>query len=109
MDNTSFGADTLNSEHLKRDFDRLRTSLKDKLGNNAHEVLDRVTAYLDSSNLGARIDNLEDELSRLGGRLKDTSRDAAHRLETEVSAKPLASIAIAFGVGLLAASLIRRR
>jgi ElaB/YqjD/DUF883 family membrane-anchored ribosome-binding protein len=100
------------SEALKRDFSRLRSSLdsvKDKLGTNAHEVLDRVTDFLESTHLGARLDDVEDELSRLGSKIKDTSRDATARVESEITAKPLASIAIAFGIGLLAASLLRRR
>ncbi len=104
--------DTPDAESIKRDFAKLRSSLdsmRGRLGSNATEVLDRVTDFLDSSNLGARLDNVEDELSRLGGKLKDTGRDATARIESEISAKPLASIAIAFGVGLLAASLLRRR
>jgi ElaB/YqjD/DUF883 family membrane-anchored ribosome-binding protein len=100
------------TEALKRDFGRLRSSLdsvKDKLGTNAHDILDRVADFIDSTHLGARIDDVEDELSRLGTKLKDSGRDAAARVESEVTAKPLASIAIAFGIGLLAASLLRRR
>jgi ElaB/YqjD/DUF883 family membrane-anchored ribosome-binding protein len=101
-----------NPEDLKRDFSKLRAGLdglKDKLGSNAHEVLDRVSDFLESTHLGARLDDVEDEIARLGGKLKDSGRDAAARVESEVTAKPLASIAIAFGVGLLAASLLRRR
>jgi len=100
------------SAALKQDFSRLRSSLdsvKDKLGTNAHEVLDRVSEFLESTHLGARLDDVEDELSRLGSKIKDTSKDAAARVESEITSKPLASIAIAFGVGLLAASLLRRR
>jgi ElaB/YqjD/DUF883 family membrane-anchored ribosome-binding protein len=112
MDGTDTSNATPDPEMLKRDFAKLRASLdavKDKLGSNAHEVLDRVSAYLDSSSLGSRLDHIEDELTRLGGRLKDQGRDAAHKLEAEVTAKPLASVAIAFGIGLLAASILRRR
>ncbi len=112
MDDTNFSPDAPEAEALKRDFAKLRATLdavKDRLGENAHDVLDRVSAFLDQSSLSTRLDNIEEEITRLGGRLKDTGRDAAARLETEVSAKPLASVAIAFGIGLLAASLLRRR
>lgn len=112
MDDTGTNTCAPDTETLKRDFAKLRASLegvKDKLGGNAHEVLERVSAYLDTGNLGARLDNIEDELSKLGGKLKDTGREAATKLEHEVTAKPLASVAIAFGVGLLAASILRRR
>jgi ElaB/YqjD/DUF883 family membrane-anchored ribosome-binding protein len=117
MKHSDFTDDATNTaaketEALKRDFSRLRASLdtvKDKLGNNAHEILDRVADFIDSTHLGARLDDVEDELSRLGGKLKGSGRDAAARVESQVTAKPLASIAIAFGIGLLAASLLRRR
>lgn len=112
MDDTNFSPDAPEAEALKRDFVKLRATLdavKDRLGDNAHDVLDRVSAFLDQSSLSTRLDNIEEEITRLGGRLKDTGRDAAARLETEVSAKPLASVAIAFGIGMLAASMLRRR
>jgi ElaB/YqjD/DUF883 family membrane-anchored ribosome-binding protein len=117
MNDTDFTSDTPDTEagdtaELKRDFAKLRASLdavKDKLGTNAHDILDRVSDFIDSSHLGDRIDNIEDELTRLSGKLKDSGRDAAARVESEVTAKPLASIAIAFGIGLLAASMLRRR
>lgn len=112
MDGKDSSYDT---ETLKRDFTKLRASLdgmKDRLGSNAQEVLDRVASYLDSGKVSERLDGIEDELIRLGGRLgrlKESGRDAAHKLETEVTAKPLASVAIAFGIGLLASGMLRRR
>lgn len=112
MNDTDFTSETPDTAELKRDFAKLRASLdavKDKLGTNAHDILDRVSDFIDSSHLGDRIDNIEDELTRLGGKLKDSGRNAAARVESEVTAKPLASIAIAFGIGLLAASMLRRR
>lgn len=112
MKRTKSSTETPEAEELQRDFAKLRDSLdsvKDKLGDNAHEVLDRISSYLNSSHIGSRLDNIEDELSHLGGRLRDSGRDAAARLETEVTEKPLASVAIAFGIGLLAASMLRRR
>lgn len=118
MDDTDNGPDAAttdtqaDSAALKRDFARLRASLeavKDRLGGNAHEVLERVSAYLESGGLDTRLDKIEDELSKLGGKLKDTGRGAAAKLEAEVTEKPLASVAIAFGIGLLAANLLRRR
>ncbi len=111
MDQSYTDRKTPDTETLKRDFLHLRASLdavKDKLGENAHDILDRISAQLESGNLSARLGGIEDELAALGGRLKDTGRDAATKLEGRVSEKPLASIALAFGLGLLAASLLRR-
>jgi len=99
-------------EALKRDFETLRDNLdgfKDRLGGNAHEVLERISAYLGNAGLGGRLSDIEDELQRLGGKLKDSGRDAAAKLENKVTDQPLASVAIAFGIGLLAANLLRRR
>jgi ElaB/YqjD/DUF883 family membrane-anchored ribosome-binding protein len=112
MNNADTTPDTADTETLKRDFARLRANLdavKDKLGDNAHEVLERLSAHLSSHSLGARLDNIEDELSHLGNRLKDSGRDAAAKLETKVTDSPFTSVAIAFGIGLLAANLLRRR
>jgi ElaB/YqjD/DUF883 family membrane-anchored ribosome-binding protein len=112
MPRATKACEAADTETLKRDFDQLRSTLdsvKDRLGENAHDVLERISAYLDSGSLGARVDTIEDELSRLGGRLKDSGREAATKLEHEVTAKPLASVAIAFGIGLLAAGILRRR
>jgi len=116
MDDTETGPETghetPDTETLRRDFAKLRASLdavKDKLGGNAHEVLGRISDYLDNGTFGARLDDIEDELTRLGGKLKTSGRDAAAKLETKVTDRPLASVAIAFGIGLLAASLLRRR
>lgn len=114
MDETENGPETTaNDEALKRDFARLRANLeavKHKLGDNAHEILERVSAYLESGGgFGARLDDVEDQLAQLGDRLKESGRGAAARLEAEVTEKPLASVAIAFGIGLLAANLLRRR
>lgn len=110
MDQTSAGCNT-DTETLKRDFLHLRATLdtmKDKLGENAHDILDRISAQLESGNLSERLGGIEDELAALGSRLKDSGLDAASRLEGRVAEKPLASIAMAFGLGLLAASLLRR-
>lgn len=98
-------------DFLKQEFNRFRAELagaKDKLGDNAAEALEQISAYLNGNAMSSRIAALESELEYLTGKVKSTSRQAVGRLETEVSAKPLASIAIAFGVGVLAAQFFRR-
>jgi ElaB/YqjD/DUF883 family membrane-anchored ribosome-binding protein len=40
--------------------------------------------------------------------LKGTGKNAVTRLESEVGQRPITSIAVAFGVGLLAAQFFRR-
>ena len=97
-------------EHLKQEFNRFRAELagmNDKLSSNAAETLEQMSAYLDRGQLSSRVSTLEAELEHLAGRLKGTGKDAVAKLEHEVGARPLASLAVAFGVGALAAQLLR--
>ncbi|HTQ70484.1 MAG TPA: hypothetical protein VMH92_03210 [Acidocella sp.] len=103
---------SIDIDHLKQEFEKFRAGLGDtagKLGDNAHAALDQITEYLNGGSLHSRLASIEEELEHLGGKLKGGGKDAVARLETEVSARPLTSLAIAFGVGLLAAGFIRRR
>lgn len=103
--------ESIDLDYLKQEFNRFRSELsgvKDKLSGNAAEALDQMNSYLNGGNLSSRIASLENELEYLTGRLKGTGKEAVIKLEKEVGARPIASIAIAFGAGLLAAQLFRR-
>jgi ElaB/YqjD/DUF883 family membrane-anchored ribosome-binding protein len=103
--------EAMDLDFLKQEFNRFRAELygaKDKLGSGATEALDQISAYLNGSGLSSRIASLESELGYLTGKLKGTGKEAVTRIEKEVEQRPLTSIAIAFGVGLLAAQLFRR-
>ncbi len=103
--------DAIDLEFLKQEFNRFRSELsgvKEKLGGNASDALDQISAYLNGSGLSSRVASLESELEYLTGKLKGTGKDAVIKLEKEVGNRPLTSIAIAFGVGLLAAQFLRR-
>ncbi|GAN79997.1 protein-tyrosine phosphatase family protein [Acidocella aminolytica] len=102
---------SIDIDHLRQEFEKFRAGLgdaADKLGDNAHTALDQITEYLNGGSLSSRVASLEEELEILGARLKGSSKDAVAKLETEASARPLAAMALAFGAGLLAASLLRR-
>jgi ElaB/YqjD/DUF883 family membrane-anchored ribosome-binding protein len=89
--------EAIDISYLKQEFNRFRDELsgaKEKLGSNAADALDQISAYLNGSGLSSRIAALEE--------------DAVARLEKEVTHRPIASIAIAFGVGLLASQFFRR-
>jgi ElaB/YqjD/DUF883 family membrane-anchored ribosome-binding protein len=108
---TRIDPETVDLDFLKSEFNRFRSELygmKDKLSANAAETLDQMGAYLNGSGVSARLTALESELESLAGKLKGSGKVAVKKLESEVSNRPLASVAIAFGVGLLAAQLIRR-
>jgi ElaB/YqjD/DUF883 family membrane-anchored ribosome-binding protein len=108
---TKIDPNNVDLDFLKTEFNRFRSELygmKDKLGANASDALDQMSAYLNGSGVSSRIAALESEFEALAGKVKGSGKMAVNRLESEVSNKPLASIAIAFGVGLLAAQLFRR-
>jgi ElaB/YqjD/DUF883 family membrane-anchored ribosome-binding protein len=103
--------DAIDLDFLKQEFNRFRADLagmKDKLGVNASEALDQMNSYLNRGALASRIATLESEFDALAGRLKGSGKEAVNKLESQVTQRPIASIAIAFGVGLLTAQLIRR-
>lgn len=103
---------SIDLEMLRKEFEKLRAGLgdaTDKLGDNAHAALDQISDYLSNDSLSARLASVEEQLNGLGARLKDSSKEAVARLETEVVDKPFVALAIAFGVGILAAGFIRRR
>lgn len=96
---------------LRKEFEKLRAGLgdmTDKLGDNTRATLDQISDYLGNNNISARLSSVEDQLCNFGARLKDSSKDAVDRLESEVVDKPFVALALAFGIGLLASSLIRR-
>ncbi len=98
-------------EFLRDEFNRFRSELngmKTKLGGNAAEALDQMSDYLNGKGVSSKLSVLESEIETLTARLRDSSKVAVNKLETQVGNRPLASIAIAFGVGLLAAQLVRR-
>ncbi len=98
-------------DFLKKQFDRFRdefSGMRDKLSGSAAEALDEFSAYLDKSKFSAGVSAMGSEFDHLAGKLKGSSKDAVHRLEHEVGERPVASLAIAFGIGLLAAQFFRR-
>ncbi len=103
--------DSLDLDYLKQEFNRFRselTGMKEKMGGTASDALDQMSAYLNGSGLSSRLATLESEFDVLAGRLKGSGKDAMTRVEAQVTQRPIASIAVAFGVGLLAAQLFRR-
>jgi ElaB/YqjD/DUF883 family membrane-anchored ribosome-binding protein len=98
-------------DFLKQEFNRFRNELsgmKDKLGANASDALDQMNSYLNGNAMASRIASIEAELEHYAGKLKGSGKEAVNRIETEVTQRPIASIAIAFGIGLLASQLLRR-
>ena len=109
-------------DFLKQQFNQFRDnmlSMKDKVGSNAADVLDQMGNYLDTGALSSRLSALEAEIESIAGRLRSSGKnvmavgvtkgkEAMTRVESEVTERPLASIAIAFGAGLLVSQFLRR-
>ena len=108
MHKSTIDSDSPDFDHLKQEFNRFRSELSEKLGPNAAEALSRMNAFLEGGTLTSRVGSLEAEFEQLAGRLKGTSKDAMDRLGHEIEARPFTSLAVAFGVGVLAAQLLRR-
>lgn len=109
MRTSSIDSDTLDFEHLKQEFNRFRSEVGEKLGQNATDALAQMSAYLEGGgDLASRVGTLEAEFEQFAGRLKGTSKDAVERLGREIETRPFTSLAVAFGVGVLAAQLLRR-
>jgi len=99
-------------EFLRQEFSRFRDELagmKDKIGAGASEALDEIAGYLNGQNVASKLSALESEIENLTARLRDSGKLAVTKLETQVNNRPITSIAAAFGLGLLAAQLLRRR
>lgn len=105
-------AGTLTGEfdRLQDDFDRLRARLVRMADDTVREFNSSPHKF---SELKEAIENrlavIDDDLGDLGERLRLRGGEAAGRMERQVRDHPLASLAIAFGVGLIAARLLRRR
>jgi ElaB/YqjD/DUF883 family membrane-anchored ribosome-binding protein len=98
-------------DYLRNEFQRFRADIagvKDKLSGNATDALDQISSYLNGGALASRISTLEAELESLAGKAKGYGKEGVAQLEQKVSERPIVSVAVAFGVGLLAAQLFRR-
>jgi ElaB/YqjD/DUF883 family membrane-anchored ribosome-binding protein len=98
-------------EFLRNEFQRFRADIagvKDRLSANATDALDQISGYLNGGALSSRLAAAEAELEALAGKVKGFGKEGVSKLESNVADRPITSMAIAFGVGLLAAQFLRR-
>lgn len=55
-----------------------------------------------------RFGEIEHEIEHLAAMLRGGSRARFHEIETQVAARPLTALAVAFGIGALTGQLLRR-
>lgn len=91
---------------LRSEFARLRdelASIREMLTTTGSDMLAGSRAAAES-----RLAALQDEVEKLAHDVKGHSGEMLRRVDRKVQERPLTSIAVAFGVGLLAAQLLRR-
>jgi ElaB/YqjD/DUF883 family membrane-anchored ribosome-binding protein len=97
---------------LRQQFERFRVELagmKEKLSDDVSTALDEISSYLHGGELSKRAASVEADLAALSCKLQNKGKNAVSRLEHRVEERPLASVAVAFGVGLIAAQFLRRK
>lgn len=91
---------------LKGEFAKLReelASIREMLASTGSDMLAGSRAAAQR-----RLSALQDEVEKLASDVKDQGGEMLERLDRKVQERPLTSLAVAFGVGLLAAQLFRR-
>jgi ElaB/YqjD/DUF883 family membrane-anchored ribosome-binding protein len=111
MKSEHIAPESIDLDFLKQEFNRFRDELagmKGKMGSSASDALDQISAYLNGHGLSSRLSSLEAELETLACKVRGSGKEAVTRLEQEVGNRPITSIAIAFGVGMLVSQFFRR-
>jgi ElaB/YqjD/DUF883 family membrane-anchored ribosome-binding protein len=91
---------------IRAEFEKLREELagiRKLLSSEAAEHFSGVKEAAET-----RFASLQAEVERLAGEMKGQSKEVLHEIDRKVQERPLTSIAVAFGVGLLAAQILRR-
>jgi ElaB/YqjD/DUF883 family membrane-anchored ribosome-binding protein len=91
---------------LRAEFEKLREELAGIRGLLASEA----TEHLSGAKAAAegRLAALQAEVEKLAAEVKGHGSEVLHEIDRKVQERPLTSLAVAFGVGLLAAQLLRR-
>lgn len=93
---------------LKRDVDELKNDLKEIIKNlktSASKSSDEVKEKLFSQ---ANIEELKAEFAKVADEIKSKGQDGADALEKTIKSDPLKSVAITFGLGLIAGLFLRK-
>jgi ElaB/YqjD/DUF883 family membrane-anchored ribosome-binding protein len=91
---------------IRAEFEKLREELagiRKLLGSEAAEHLSDVKEAAES-----RFATLQAEVEKLAADMKGQSKEVLHEIDRKVQERPLTSLAVAFGVGLLAGQVLRR-
>jgi ElaB/YqjD/DUF883 family membrane-anchored ribosome-binding protein len=87
---------------LKSKLTKLATDTIEDIQNNPAKLLDL------RSSIEQKITLLEDDVSQFGQYLKEQGAEAVGTMSKQISERPVTTIAVAFGLGFVAAQLVRR-
>ncbi|MGC9271480.1 glycine zipper domain-containing protein [Acidiphilium sp.] len=97
-------------DRFQDDFDTLRTKLVRMANDTVKDFSDSPQKLAElKSAIDLRLSTIEDEIGDLGKQLRIKGGKAADRVERRVHEQPFAALAVAAGVGFIAAYLLRRR
>ncbi len=98
--------ETVDTGAIRAEFEKLREELagiRKLLNSEAAEHFSGVREAAET-----RFASLQAEVEKLAGEMKGQSKEVLHEIDRRVQERPLTSLAVAFGVGLLAAQVLRR-
>jgi ElaB/YqjD/DUF883 family membrane-anchored ribosome-binding protein len=98
--------ETVDSGAIRTEFEKLREELagiRKLLNSEAAEHFSGVKEAAET-----RFAALQAEVERLAADMKGQSKEVLHEIDRRVQERPMTSLAVAFGVGLLAAQILRR-
>ena len=101
---------------FSKEFDRFQEevgNLKTKLTKMASETIEDIQnnpgKLIDlRGSIEQKINLLEEDVDKLGAYLKEQGSGAVGMMTRQISERPVATIAVAFGLGFVAAQLVRR-
>lgn len=97
-------------DRFQGDFETLKTKLVRLAGDTMKEFNDSPEKLAELKHaIDLRLSSIEDEMSDFSKQLRVKGGKAVDRVESKVQEQPLAALAIAAGVGFVAAHLLRRR
>lgn len=97
-------------DRLQDEFDTLRTKLTRFAGDTVKEFNDAPHKFSElRDSVEGRLAILESDIGALSRQLRVRGNEAADQVKSTVHERPFTSLAVAFGVGIVAAQLLRRR
>lgn len=93
---------------LKQDVDELKNDLKEIIKNFKTSASDSADEAKNKLLNSENVEELKAEFAKVAEEIKSKSQDGADALENSIKSEPLKSVAITFGLGLIAGLFLRK-